>query len=384
MKRKLCIFLAVMLAATVFAGCGDKEESASSGSSSIVEHISPDDMPRPAASVKEPEPVAEPEPEPAKGKEVPEGMYLSELTGEPIAEELRNQRPIAVMVDNESIALPHFGTAEADVVYEMMNSTANDRITRLMVMVKDWGAIEQMGSIRSTRPTNILLAAEWNAVLCHDGGPYHNDVYFQKPWTDHFSGTFGRVNNGKSREFTEYILTGDLDRNFSNSRYTREYNDYYTLGDKPHFNFAEWGLEVKLSDVYDGVSSATNISLPFKHNKSQLKYNSGTGTYDYYEYGEVHKDGEDGETLTFKNVLLQCCDFNQLDANGYMIYNCIAMVQPGYYITNGEAKLIYWSKSSECEPTKFYDENNEEIEINTGKTYIGLVPSDTWGQVTLN
>ena len=35
-------------------------------------------------------------------------------------------RPIAVMVDNEKVALKHFGTAEADIVYEMMNSTAND------------------------------------------------------------------------------------------------------------------------------------------------------------------------------------------------------------------------------------------------------------------
>ena len=30
----------------------------------------------------------------------------------------KDQRPIAVMVDNERTALPHFGTADADVVYE--------------------------------------------------------------------------------------------------------------------------------------------------------------------------------------------------------------------------------------------------------------------------
>ena len=33
-----------------------------------------------------------------------------------------------------------------------------------MAIVKDWGKIEQFGSIRSTRSTNIMLAAEWNAV----------------------------------------------------------------------------------------------------------------------------------------------------------------------------------------------------------------------------
>ena len=51
-------------------------------------------------------------------------MYRSEITNEWIDESLQNQRPIAVMVDNEKKALPHFGLTEADVVYEMMNSTA--------------------------------------------------------------------------------------------------------------------------------------------------------------------------------------------------------------------------------------------------------------------
>lgn len=61
---------------------------------------------------------------------LPEGKYRSELTNELIDDSLKDQRPIAVMVDNESIALPHYGLSHADVVYEMMNSTLNGRITR--------------------------------------------------------------------------------------------------------------------------------------------------------------------------------------------------------------------------------------------------------------
>ncbi len=43
--------------------------------------------------------------------EVPDGMYLSELTGEPISIDLKDQRPIAAMIDNEKTALDHYGTA---------------------------------------------------------------------------------------------------------------------------------------------------------------------------------------------------------------------------------------------------------------------------------
>ncbi len=314
---------------------------------------------------------------------LPEGMYYSELTGEPISEDIKDQRPIAAMVDNEKTALPHYGTAEADVVYELMNSTKNDRITRLMCVVKDWGSIEQLGSIRSTRPTNIMLAAEWNAVLCHDGGPYYNDQYFSQPWSAHFSGTFSRINNGKASEFTEYIVSGDLDSNFSSyegkAGYETTYNEYANEGS--HFNFVEYGQEINLDEKYDRSYTANKISLPFWHNSSILTYNSETGLYEYSEYGETHEDAEDDEVLAFKNVILQKCSFSQLDENGYLIYNCIGSGEYGWYITNGVAKDITWAKTSETDVTRFYDENGEELQINTGKTYIALIPDDTWENI---
>ena len=314
---------------------------------------------------------------------LPEGMYFSELTGEPISEDIKDQRPIAVMVDNEKTALPHYGTSEADVVYELMNSTQNDRITRLMCLVKDWGEIEQLGSIRSTRPTNIMLAAEWNAVLCHDGGPYYNDQYFSQPWAAHFSGTFSRINNGKSKEFTEYIVSGDLESNFSDysgtAGYETTYNEYANEGE--HFNFVSYGDQVNLDEKYSRYYTANKVSLPFWHNSSTLTYNQETGLYEYSEYGEPHEDAEDGEVLSFKNVILQNCDFVQLDENGYLIYNCIDSGKYAWYLTNGIAKDVTWVKTSETDVTRYYDENGEELEINTGKTYIALVPSDTWEKI---
>ncbi|WP_155843217.1 DUF3048 domain-containing protein [Butyrivibrio sp. NC2002] len=320
--------------------------------------------------------------------EIPEGMYLSELTGEPIDEALKDQRPIAAMVDNESIALPHYGIAESDVVYEMMNSTANNRITRLMCIVKDWEAITQMGSIRSTRPTNIILSAEWNAVLCHDGGPaVHINPYLSKEWGDnHFSGTFSRVDNGKSREYTEYILSGDLDSNFANSGFSTTYNEYTPEGAKDkHFNFTTWGNEINLEDKgYAKCIDANTIDIQsFAHNSSKLVYNSETKEYEYYEYGDKHTDAEDSEAASFKNVILQKCTFNQLDDNGYLIYNCIDINQPGYYCTNGKATDIVWTKTGELNMTQFFDSQANELEINTGKTYIALIPADTWDTLVI-
>ena len=215
MKKK--VLAAIMAAALLLVGCGGSDGEKDDSPVQTLEPVIIEETPEPTPeATQEPEATEEPE-------EIREGMYRSELTNEWIDEALKDQRPIAVMVDNEKIALPHYGLTEADVVYEIMNSTLNDRITRFMVLVKDWEKIEQMGSIRSTRSTNIYLLGEWNAVLCHDGGPYFAmDLIAEKAYCDNFTGTFSRVQNGKPTEFTEYILKGDLEKNFSSKNYSKE------------------------------------------------------------------------------------------------------------------------------------------------------------------
>ena len=373
-KKNLWALMMLSAAALSFTGCGKEETTAQVEEvqfDSIADNASGDNQEEATEAALEEETVVE--------EENREGMYRSELTNEWIDESLKNQRPIAVMVDNEKTALPHYGLTEADVVYEIMNSTANGRITRLMAIVKDWGKIEQFGSVRSARPTNFLLAAEWNAVVCHDGGPFYINDYLAKDYTNNFSGTFSRVNNGKSREYTEYICTGDLDKNFSNSKYSTEYNEFYP---GEHFVFSD--TEVDLEGK-SGVIDATEIKLPFPHNSSTLKYNEETGTYDYYEYGSEHVDPlHDNAILSFENVILQDCTFAQLDDNRYLIYNCIGSGENGYYLTNGKAVPVSWIKSGETDITVFLDqETGEQIEMNTGKTYIALVPSDSWDELSI-
>lgn len=351
-------------------GCGKgNEEATSDNAFSTEEEVVADDT----ENTEDTEEKAEEE------EVAPEGMYHSELTNEWISEDLKDQRPIAVMVDNEKTALPHYGLTQADIIYEMMNSTLNDHITRFMVLVKDYDSIKQLGSVRSVRPTNLMIAPEWNAIVCHDGGPFYINTFLNNPYVDHFSGTFSRVKNGKPREFTEYVLTGDMAKNFkNNSKISREYNEYAPT--EAHFQFASESKPVELS----GGSDCTLVDLPFKHNGSQLDYDAESGTYLYSEYGSKHLDpGNNNKQLAFKNVILQKMSYSQLDEHGYMVWNCLASGQEGYYITNGKAVPITWTKTSDTNRTIYYDENGDEITINTGKTYIGFVADDVWDELVL-
>lgn len=390
MKKRISVLALMMVSVLAFASCGEEavETPSSVSEVSISEKPIEELIPEVAdSSVEEPEEVVEVvEDEP---EVIPEGMYRSELTNEFISEELKDQRPIAVMVDNETKAYPHIGLNQADVVYELMNSTANGRITRLMCLVKDWKNIEQFGSVRSTRPTNVLVAGEWNAILVHDGGPYYIDEYLARPWSNNLSGGFARFTNGKNWEYTEYVTSESytnkdqgkdypgLISRVASRGYSETYNEYY---EGPHFEF-----NTKDADYSDHNSrfEVKEIDLPYPHNSSKLIYNEETQTYDYYCYGEAHIDPlDDNKVMSFKNLILYAVGFTQYDEHGYLIYNCIGAGDQGYYISNGYAIPIHWAKPSENAQTLYYDlEKGGLIKLNTGKTYITMVPDDVWTEV---
>ena len=131
MKKK--VLAAILLAVGVLTGCGNSEPISSPIQTVEAEPIATDtkEVEQPAATESSADEVA------------PEHSYRSELTNEWIDEDLKDQRPIAVMVDNERTALPHFGVADADVVYEIMNSTLNDRALSLCQSIRSHVAISR-------------------------------------------------------------------------------------------------------------------------------------------------------------------------------------------------------------------------------------------------
>ena len=175
-------------------------------------------------------------------------------------------------------------------------------------------------------------------------------------------------------------MTGDLEKKLANSKYDTEYNEYYA---GPHFTFAPKVDPLDLGEKTDSIA-ASKIELPFEHNGSYLEYDEEESVYKYFEYGQPHLDGKTQEQLAFTNLIIQKCTFSELDSNGYLIFNCLtATPTEGYYLTGGKAIPITWVNPSETEPTRYYDSEGNEITINTGKTYIALVPDDNWAELVI-
>ncbi len=365
MKKKLiCLLLAAAMSSFSLVGCGDKDVSVEVIESSEIETESSEETPIQETVVEENH----------------DGMYRSELTNEWIDEKLKDQRPAAIIVDNEKTALDHYGLTQADIIYEMMNSTANGEITRFMCIIKDYDSITRFGSIRSVRPTHLMIAPEYNAIIAHDGGPFYINAYLANPWIDNLNGGFARIENGKPREFTEYVTEGEIADRIEANKFDVEYNDYYRGA---HFAFADEKNPMVLGDTYV-AEECTLIEFPFPHNGSMLEYDKDTNKYYYSEYGAPHIDLEnDNKQLSFTNVLIQCVDMTELDDNGYMQFNVINAQGAGYYITGGESIPVTWTKTHDTEPTRYYTAKGDEITLNTGKTYIAFVSTDRWSELVI-
>ena len=113
MKKRSLVIGLLLVCTLALTACGGNDQPASNTENANTEVANSEIKVDADSQVSIQEPIDE--------ATIPEGMVVSDLTGEFIPEEIANQRPIAVMVDNEKTALPHYGLTKADIIYEMVN-----------------------------------------------------------------------------------------------------------------------------------------------------------------------------------------------------------------------------------------------------------------------
>ena len=83
-------------------------------------------------------------------------------------------------------------------------------------------------------------------------------------------------------------------------------------------------------------------------------------------------DAATGEQLTFKNILVQNTFHEEL-GEGYLAFQCHDTTRDGWFFTNGRGIHVNWEKTSDYSATRYYDDNGDEIILNTGKTMICII-----------
>ncbi|MCR5715620.1 MAG: DUF3048 domain-containing protein [Lachnospiraceae bacterium] len=381
-KKSTALILSVAMIAALVTGCGkEKEETASEIQDiTIYETI-------PAEEETVESETAEETQEAADSDEAPgEGYVRSSLTNEWVLEEVANSRPIAVMMPTDSEAQPQYNIGNAGVLYEAMEEGS---ISRQLAVIEGWQEMEKIGNVRSCRAYYIYPSMEWDSILVHFGGVFYMQDLITRSDVNNISGTNEYGTGGsapgsnaffrssdKAAPHNAYISGENITSAMTSLGYEAEHRSKYWNAD--HFTFASSSDPNTLAS-YSSAKDATKVNLidVFPVTKSYFEYDEESGTYLKWLHNSEQVDAVTGEQLAFDNIIIQFTESHVLDEKGYLAFDMLAANQPGYYVTKGKVIPIVWTKLSDYEPTKYYDENGNEIVLNTGKTYIAIAQNGT-------
>lgn len=321
------------------------------------------------------ETVAEPETEPeTEAESEEEARIFNYLNGKTTTKELRDKRPVAIMVNNIKNSLPQEGITQGDIYYEC---AAEGGITRIMMLVSDYENLGTVGSIRSSRDYFVDFIANHDAIYIHAGGSAQ--AYEKISWRkiNNLDGVNMYAPNTFWRDQTRMYSMG-----YEHSLMTS--GEGIVAGiEQMGYRTALDAKQVPLFNFYDEETDNKLVGSPASHVHMQstavqtvdFVYNEETGEYLRYQYnGMAHVDATTGEQISVKNVLILFTDISLIpgDEAGRLSVGTVGSGQ-GYYITNGKRKVVNWSRNSKTETLHLEYRNGDELILNCGKTFICVV-----------
>lgn len=374
--KKMKLFLLLAVSATLVFGCGKKEPANTSAEEAYTDDVHGDEE----ADAAEEAP-AEDDTEERVEKD---GKIRSYLTGEWMPVEIANRRPVAFMLNNIKAGCPQSGIANAGVVYE---APVEGRITRLMAIIEDYDNLKKIGSMRSCRLYYPYLAMEYDAIYAHFGQAWYALELLNGDTLDNISGAVAGIDDPATNTYYRtsdrqaphncYASAEGLKKDIEKKGYRQEYKDDHDA----KFKFAKDG-EIMTYDEYPDATvlypggSEGGKKNGFSQVGSKFEYNEADRLYYRSQYGGKHIDELTGEQLTYTNVVFQYCDGNVLDAKDYLNFGVHGEGKVTVF-TNGKQIDGTWERYGGDEsPATYYDENGEEIVMNTGKTWVCIVWND--------
>lgn len=296
------------------------------------------------------------------------------LTGLPtLTQEAIGKRPVAVMVNNVTAALPQYGVEAADVIFEIV---VEYDLTRFMALYGDYTQVPEICSVRSCRKYFPIMSQGFDAVYVHWGMT---------------SAILDDVNAMGLTRYDGMVNTGGLygrDQSRLDAGYALEHTSYFDgtglsnvmvergertdlLEDKKTPAFLFNGLD---ESVRPDGKECNEVEIQFGAVTANLVYDEESNTYLKEFDGNPQIDGRTNNQLAFTNVFVLETEVSIDPATGVHKYFdwTGGGNSKGYYVSNGAVQEIKWSKESQTDYLKFYTLDGEELPINRGKSYIAI------------
>ena len=350
LMKILSLTFAIILTVTALTGCGGKKE----------------------------EPTTTTEPTTIMTTEPPV-IYRNPLTGEGGYDEaLLGNRPVMVVVENHPQARPQWGLTSSDIVFEMV---AEGGITRMILMFADSSLLpDKIGPVRSARHYFLDLAEGYDAIFTHFGQSTYAKTQLANHDIDNINGYVdgSYFSRDRSRnvdsEHTAYTTKEWVLKAIENKEYRTTLKEGYDNA----FSFNVDGNRV----LEDGSCVTATVSFSSSYTYT-LNYDKQENVY----YSSLNGNpfvSSDGTQQNFQNIVILYTNISAISGDAKNRVDFDLSGGHGTYISNGSYEAIKWEKGDSTDMLKLYDTEDEELKLNTGRTYIAICDNSREAKNTIS
>lgn len=356
MKRLIALILALCL---ILCGCaGSGNEETTEDTTETTEDTSEttettEDVPE--TTVEIPETTVETD---------PPIVYTNPLTGEVVDAEF-TVRPIAIMLNNHKVALPHHGVSAADIIYE---ACVEGGMTRYMAIFTDVAAAGPIGSVRSCRPPFVDIVQGYDAIYSSAGGDSRviasvNNAginYINALSSKYFYRDQARMQK-VAYEHCLFIKGADLLQLAKDKGYRTTANADKNYGLIFNDDAVVSGEAVNSVTIYFTKGGKTTTAI----------YHADLDGYTLNQYNIDYVDGNTGEKVVFSNVIILNASWYTINDGKHVQMDTVGS-GTGWYLRDGQLMQINWSRSSATAPFTYTYADGTQVEFASGRTYVAV------------
>lgn len=284
-----------------------------------------------------------------------------------IIDEDSKTRPIAVSINNNHAAYPHAGLQDAYLAYELI---AEGGITRIIALFKDQ-TTDKIGSVRSARHYFLDYVMENDAIFVHYG-------HSPQALSDIKSLKINNING--MYDAKGFFRDTSLKRAYEHTAFTSMDRINKLIKSKGYRNTTDTQLlkysPIKMEYKNSTKKTANTVEIVYSaYQTTKYVYDKENMNYKMFMGGSEHTDLITKKQYTVKNIITYQVENSsiQSDKKGRQdLYNVGS--GEGYYISNGEAIKIKWSKKDRSSKTIYTLEDGSELKVNDGNTWIHIQP----------
>lgn len=298
-----------------------------------------------------------------------------------IVDEDSNERPIAVMIDNNIGNEKHAGLQDSYLNYEII---VEGGLTRIMAIFKDKD-VSLIGPIRSSRHYFLDYALESDAIYTHYGWSPYAEKDIKNLGVNNINGLTDETPFWRDTKIRAphnvFTSIKNIQSYATAKNYSIKSNDWQLFkysADEINLNPAETKSKNTNNEESqqntEEVETANQISMTYSnHQARSYSYDSENKYYLRSMNGIAHLDKTTNLQLHYKNIIIEKVENYSLDSYGRQDLKTVSSGE-GYFITNGYAKPITWEKDSRSSKTEYKYKNGKGIVLNDGNTFIQIVP----------